>query len=278
MPDLGLGDAPRVVAAEARASPAPEGATSAGAAADAGAPLVDPAAAAAGAWVEVETVVGTRLRGRIFALDTEAGVIALQGVANSATGEPGQQVPGAPSAAISAAAGVAAAAQATAAAAGAGASASAASSAAGKHAAAQVDLHIIRLAAVRSITAAPQDAALNGSELVAPSPLPPLIPIVAMSDEQLRLKEQLAVRAERERNSRIGVGVPPEAQDVFDALAKTLPVAWKGQAIAVMDDVLIDPPYTPASCSLIPKKNASDSTLSRVRKVLEGERRRLGLE
>jgi hypothetical protein len=74
---------------------------------------------------------------------------------------------------------------------------------------------------------------------------------------------------------KIGVGVTREAQDVFDALAKTMPCRWDGTTITVLDEVSIVPPYTLDACAAsIP---ADTQTLARVRKVLEAERARLGV-
>ena len=67
-------------------------------------------------------------------------------------------------------------------------------------------------------------------------------------------------------------------KDIFDALIKTLPVSWKNQVIVVMDEVFIDPPYTSSSCQIASGKTNANSTLIRVKKVLEGERARLGLK
>jgi hypothetical protein len=75
--------------------------------------------------------------------------------------------------------------------------------------------------------------------------------------------------------SKVGVGVTREAQSIFDALSKTLPCAWRGASILVMDVVTVEPPYTPASCAA---KHAGEArALERIRRVLTAERTRLGL-
>ncbi|GJJ77269.1 protein LSM12 [Entomortierella parvispora] len=90
--------------------------------------------------------------------------------------------------------------------------------------------------------------------------------------DKIQQKEQQAVREAHAAAARIGVGVSTIAQDIFDALSKTLPCRWAKDSIVVMDEVIIAPPYEPENC----KANASSSyTLARVRKVLEGERSRL---
>lgn len=72
----------------------------------------------------------------------------------------------------------------------------------------------------------------------------------------------------------MGVGVTKEAQSVFDALSKTLPCAWRGRDIVVMDAVTVAPPYTPDSCAA---RAGEGGALERIRRVLTAERTRLGL-
>ncbi|KAJ3339970.1 Importin 9 [Gonapodya sp. JEL0774] len=95
--------------------------------------------------------------------------------------------------------------------------------------------------------------------------------------EQLVAREKLAIQQEEERQQRIGLGVPKEGNDLFDALGKTLPVIWIADHIVIMDEVAVSPPYTVQMVKAVKGKNASASTLERVRKVVEGERKKLGL-
>lgn len=87
---------------------------------------------------------------------------------------------------------------------------------------------------------------------------------------QLRMKEEAALRQAETDAERIGVGVTQEAQDIFDALSKTLPVRWDKSTIVVMDEVRVSSPHTPENVA-----GGSPAAMERVRKVLELERRRL---
>ncbi|KAG0223127.1 hypothetical protein BGW41_005702 [Actinomortierella wolfii] len=90
--------------------------------------------------------------------------------------------------------------------------------------------------------------------------------------DKLVQRERQAVREAQAAAARIGVGVTSEAQDIFDALSKTLPCRWAKDSIVVMDEVIIAPPYDAENC----RANASSSnSLARVRKVLEGVKMRL---
>jgi ElaB/YqjD/DUF883 family membrane-anchored ribosome-binding protein len=88
--------------------------------------------------------------------------------------------------------------------------------------------------------------------------------------QKIRAKEEAALRKIREDVSKIGVGVSKEAQEIFDALSKTLRCRWNRDIIVVFDEVQIKPPYDVDCCS------GNDSfMLERVKKVLDGEKRRL---
>ena len=57
-----------------------------------------------------------------------------------------------------------------------------------------------------------------------------------------------------------------EAQDIFDALARTLPTRWDGTSIIVLDAVIIANPYRPDDCR--GGVGAPAGTLARVKKVV----------
>ncbi|GLT40067.1 hypothetical protein SLA2020_142250 [Shorea laevis] len=86
----------------------------------------------------------------------------------------------------------------------------------------------------------------------------------------LRDKEEIAIRQAEAEAERIGVGVTSEAQSIFDALSKTLPVRWDKTVIVVMNEVRVSSPYLPESVS-----GGTPAANERVRKVLEFERKRL---
>ncbi|KAL5759751.1 hypothetical protein ACOSQ2_018589 [Xanthoceras sorbifolium] len=86
----------------------------------------------------------------------------------------------------------------------------------------------------------------------------------------IQTREDLAVRQAEADAERIGVGVTIEAQGIFDALSKTLPVRWDKTVIVVMNEVRVNSPYLPESVS-----GGTAAANDRVKKVLEFERKRL---
>ncbi|KAJ6321805.1 hypothetical protein OIU77_011813 [Salix suchowensis] len=86
----------------------------------------------------------------------------------------------------------------------------------------------------------------------------------------LQAREELALRQAEADAERIGVGVTAEAQSIFDALSKTLPVRWDKTAIVVMNEVRVGSPYLPECVN-----GGTPAANDRVKKVLELERKRL---
>ncbi|KAK1268342.1 hypothetical protein QJS04_geneDACA006820 [Acorus gramineus] len=86
----------------------------------------------------------------------------------------------------------------------------------------------------------------------------------------LRAREDSAMRQAEMEAERIGVGVTSEAQSIFDALSKTLPVRWDKTAIILMNEVRVSSPYLPENVS-----GGTAAANERVKKVLEFERKRL---
>lgn len=125
-----------------------------------------------------------------------------------------------------------------------------------------------------------------------------------VSLERVASNVEQAVKAEQQRKARLGKGVTPLAQSIFDALSKSkrnvffpwsefgwltatfasliaLPTAWAGQNIQVLDDILIaGPVYDPSSVSfkpgaLNPSNEQQQAKLQRLLKVLNGERTKI---
>ncbi|EEF30988.1 conserved hypothetical protein [Ricinus communis] len=86
----------------------------------------------------------------------------------------------------------------------------------------------------------------------------------------LQAREELALRQAEAEAERLGVGVTAEAQNIFDALSKTLPVRWDKTVIVVMNEVRVNNPYLPECVS-----GGTPAANERVKKVLEFERKRL---
>lgn len=88
--------------------------------------------------------------------------------------------------------------------------------------------------------------------------------------DSFKAREEAAVRQAEDEADRIGVGVTREAQDIFDALSKTLPVLWDNTIIVVMNEVRVSSPYFPDNVT-----GGPPAANERVKKVLELERERL---
>jgi len=88
--------------------------------------------------------------------------------------------------------------------------------------------------------------------------------------QKIRSKEEMVLRGLREEAARIGVGVTKEAQEIFNALSKTLPCRWNKDTIMVFDEVSIKSPYGVENCY-----GSDPIVLDRVKIVLDGERKRM---
>ncbi|MCO5603055.1 hypothetical protein L7F22_057198 [Adiantum nelumboides] len=80
--------------------------------------------------------------------------------------------------------------------------------------------------------------------------------------ESLKAREEAAIRQAETEAERIGIGVTAEAQDIFDALSKTLPVRWDNTIIVVMNEVRVSNPYYPENVA-----GGPPAANERVRKV-----------
>jgi protein LSM12 len=72
----------------------------------------------------------------------------------------------------------------------------------------------------------------------------------------------------------LGKGVTPQAQDIFDALEKTMPCEWKDTNIEVFGEVMIDSPYTLELCHFKEGSSRNAMMMDRVQTVLSEELKR----
>ncbi|CAN9478464.1 unnamed protein product [Alternaria alternata] len=74
------------------------------------------------------------------------------------------------------------------------------------------------------------------------------------------------IREMKKKDMQKGKGVSPEAQELFDAISRTLPTRWADTQIVVSDSVLIQAPYTLDNIKAPSDKQQAEN---HVRKVVE---------
>ncbi|KAF1941746.1 hypothetical protein EJ02DRAFT_191291 [Clathrospora elynae] len=82
----------------------------------------------------------------------------------------------------------------------------------------------------------------------------------------LQAREDQTIREMKKKDAQKGKGVSQEAQDLFDAITRTLPTRWADTSIVVSDSVLIQPPYTLDNIKAPTDKTQAEK---HVRKVVE---------
>lgn len=98
------------------------------------------------------------------------------------------------------------------------------------------------------------------------SPGRPVAPLPTVDAQRCKDREVKALQAAQAEAAKTGVGVSNEAQQVFDALSKTMPCQWKQQNIVILNEVELSPPYGLDNCSTEHSHNVT--TLERVKKVV----------
>ncbi|KAL1983022.1 hypothetical protein VTN96DRAFT_569 [Rasamsonia emersonii] len=134
------------------------------------------------------------------------------------------------------------------------------------------DYHIIPISRIQSfqlLSLAPSSNSTDGPFTNA-SPA-----LHALDIRALKAREASAVAKLQENEARRGKGVTREAQDLFDAFSRTMPARWDGTSIVVADAVVIAKPYRVDDCR--PLVAGDSAALTRVRKVLEMERKKIEL-
>ncbi|TKA77128.1 hypothetical protein B0A55_04114 [Friedmanniomyces simplex] len=89
--------------------------------------------------------------------------------------------------------------------------------------------------------------------------------------QEKRCEDRVAALKEQERNR--GKGVTKEGQAIFDALKRiNMPIHWHNREMIVFDSIIVAPPYRAEDCKCA---NEKQEVLIRVKKALEGERKKL---
>jgi len=206
-----------------------------------------------GLWVKVKTTAGEDIEGRVYAYDTLTNCVALE-------------IPRRPVATPAAAPAPSVLTQAN---------------------PPRYDFRIFKINYLREVIPLPDESpapatnGMNGAAAIAggvgleanifSTAMPPINHVHV---ERLQVREQLAIKEMGAQLAKTGVGVTQEGQEIFDALSKTLPCRWHKDTIVVLDEVLISSPYDVDSCRA---STSSSASLARVKKVLEGERKRLAI-
>ena len=107
----------------------------------------------------------------------------------------------------------------------------------------------------------------------APAASPRALP--AVSEEQLAARAEKLERQHQEALSKIGTGVTADAQQTFDWLSKTLPCAWDGKTIVVMETITVAPPYLEED-TCVASIGGDKMAVDRVRRIIAQEKKKAG--
>ncbi|EME28914.1 Protein LSM12 [Galdieria sulphuraria] len=88
--------------------------------------------------------------------------------------------------------------------------------------------------------------------------------------EALKMREEQALQKARKDLARTGVGVSQQAQEIFDALCKTLPCQWEEDSIVIFENIKLKKPYRVEDL-----EGSEIEAVNRVKVVLENELQKL---
>ncbi|GME24290.1 hypothetical protein GTA08_BOTSDO10555 [Neofusicoccum parvum] len=109
---------------------------------------------------------------------------------------------------------------------------------------------------------------LGGEDGATPDGFESAVPGIAALDlGALKARENAAVRKLIEKEETRGRGVPKEAQEIFDAINRTLPTRWHEQTIIVNEAVMLGPPYT---VNDLKAPEGKERNVELVKKIMEG--------
>ncbi|SAM07068.1 hypothetical protein [Absidia glauca] len=136
-----------------------------------------------------------------------------------------------------------------------------------RHSRKSLSFRILKIGHIKEIMAVTSDEAsapLQDPAVAHTSKLSSYLPVAPVNLGRLVAREADTAKGVKQQVAKLGVGVTEEAQEIFDALAKTLPCRWSNDSIIVMDEVIITPPYGVENCKA---NSTSAAFLARVKKV-----------
>ena len=121
--------------------------------------------------------------------------------------------------------------------------------------------HVLPISSINNFTLLSTASSPGPPSFTSASP-----PIAPVDPVALAKRADAAVARLKEAAARKNKSVSKEAQDLFDALIRTLPTRWDGTNIVVNDAVVITAPYRVEDCRLGAGQQAG--MLARVKKVV----------
>jgi len=132
------------------------------------------------------------------------------------------------------------------------------------------DYTVIPVSRIQSFQVLSLASGTDGSESSIATAQPAIGPVDV---KRLKQREEQRIRKLKEEEKDRGKGVTREAQAIFDSFKRiNTPIRWHNQEMIVHEAVIISPPYRIEDCKCPKDKQ---EVLNRVKKVLDGERRKL---
>lgn len=125
--------------------------------------------------------------------------------------------------------------------------------------------HILPISAIQHFIILSSQPASSSGPLTAATPT-----ISPLQTAALLSRAEAAVARLKEAAARKNPSASKEAQEIFDAISRTLPTKWAGTSIVVNETVVITSPYRAENCKAVPGQQPG--ALARVKMVVSFSR------